>query len=129
MDTNKIKVEEMVIDGTTYVPKDSIQEKAESTDGMPIVLVRTYSAGIHYGSLKSKRDSNGFFAVELLNSRRVWSWYGASECNQLATDGTSKPEKCKMPCTVNSVELMAIEIIPMTEKAVNSLNSVAIWKE
>lgn len=124
-----IKVDELVIEGVTYVPKDTVSKQAQNTEGLDCVMIRTYSAGVHYGYLESKRDANGAFAVKLLNARRVWQWSGAASLSQLSMDGTSKPDKCKMPCSVSSIELMAIEIIPMTEKAVESLNNVEVWKQ
>ncbi len=40
----------------------------------PHVLVRTYSAGVHFGILV-KRDGK---EVTLANCRRIWSWNGAN---------------------------------------------------
>jgi hypothetical protein len=95
---------------------------------MPIkktkVMVRTYSAGVFYGYLKSRKGKE----VVLTNARRVWQWYGAASLSQLAMDGTSDPSNCKFPCPVNEVTLTeAIELIPMTNKAIKSLDGVAIW--
>jgi hypothetical protein len=59
----------------------------------------------------------------------MWYWDGAASLSQLATDGTTKPLNCKFPCEVDRVELLqVIEIIPITEKAKESISGVPIWK-
>lgn len=88
------------------------------------VLVRTYSAGVHVGILESRNGKE----VTLTNARRIWYWEGAATLSQLAMDGTSKPENCKFPCAVNEILLTeAIEIIPITDKARESIASVNVW--
>lgn len=129
MSEQKIKVEEMVIDGTTYVPKDSIAKNAEKMEGMDMVMIRTYSAGVHYGYLSKKESTLAGIEVTLKQARRCWYWSGASSLSQLSMEGTSNPDKCKFPCKVDSIDLVAIEIIPMKQKAVDSLNNVAVWKQ
>lgn len=90
------------------------------------VLVRTYSAGVHVGILESRNGKE----VKLINARRIWYWEGAATLSQLAMDGTSKPENCKFPCAVNEILLTeAIEIIPITDKARESIASVKVWKK
>jgi hypothetical protein len=88
-------------------------------------IVRTYSAGVFYGVVESENGKE----VVMRNARRVWYWDGAASLSQLAVDGTSKPDKCNFPVAVDRIKLTeAIEIIDMTEKALNSLNEVAIWE-
>lgn len=123
----KANVEVVEINGVKYVPQDSINyiQDAEKLDGMKYVIVRTYSAGVFAGYLKSMDNKN----VVLVNARRIWYWDGAATLSQLATDGVSKPENCKFPCVVDSVDLTeAIEIIDCTEKAKVSIAGVVIWK-
>lgn len=89
-----------------------------------IYMVRTYSAGVFFGEIVERNGKE----VQMANARRVYFWDGAATLSQLATDGTSKPEECKFPCAVETVFLTeAIEIIPMTDKAIKSLNSVEVW--
>ena len=89
------------------------------------VLIRTYSAGVHFGVLK-RRDGK---EVELLKSRRIWYWDGAASLSQMAVDGVSNPENCKFSVALPSIILTeAIEIIPCTGKAVESINGVKEWK-
>jgi len=67
--------------------------------------------------------------VRLTNARRIWYWAGAASLSQLAVAGTSKPKECKFPVAVDDVLLTeAIEIIPMTEQAIASIEMVPVWK-
>lgn len=94
-------------------------------------IVRTYSAGVFAGELESKTtNAAGFFEVTLKNARRLWYWSGASSLSQLSVDGTSDPKNCKFPCEVPSVELaQGIEILPVSDKARESISWVKVWKQ
>lgn len=88
------------------------------------VIVRTYSAGVFAGTIKSR---DGKEAV-LTNARRIWYWDGAASLSELATKGTSKPENCKFPAPVPEILLTeAIEIIPTTYSARKSIEEVPTW--
>ena len=90
------------------------------------VIVRADRAGVFAGILVSRKGSE----VVLKNARRLWYWDGAASVSQIAVDGVSKPENCKFPESVTEILIMGvIEIIPMTEKAVKSINAVAIWRK
>ena len=89
------------------------------------VIVRTYSAGVHYGTL-AERDGK---EVLLENTRRIWYWDGAASLSQLALEGTRKPGSCKFSVALEAIILTeAIEIIPCTEKAVASIEGVRVWR-
>lgn len=115
------------INGTEYVRKsdvENIQTMAQNTEGLPYVCVRTYSAGVHCGYLKERNGKD----VELVGARRIWKWAGAFTLSELATNGVTKPNACKFSCTVPSILLTeAIEIIPMTEKAKESVEQVKAY--
>ena len=109
---------EIVVDGITY-----IQKKELITDNY--VIVRTHSAGVFAGNLKSKNGQE----VVLTSARRLWYWKGAASLSQLAVDGVSEPNSCKFPCEVSEITLtQAIEIIPCTKTAQSSIKGVKIWK-
>lgn len=113
------------IDGIDYVKKDSYQ-KAETFEGLEYCIVRTYSAGVFAGYLKSRDGKE----VVLLKARRLWQWYGAASLSQLSVDGVSQPDQCKFPCEVEHITLTeAIEVIPTTKKAQDSIASVPIWSK
>lgn len=122
----KKKIDELKIDGITYVPKESINAKAETRDGMPYVMVRTYSAGVHCGYLKSRNEKE----VELLDSIRIWKWSGAASLSQLSMEGTNDASNCKfgMPITTSLILTEAIEVIEMTETAKQNIQKVESWK-
>lgn len=89
------------------------------------VIIRTQSAGVFAGYLKSRKEKE----VELLKVRRIWYWEGAASLSQLAVEGVNKPNSCKFPIEVPSIELTeTIEIIPVSKKAKESIAKVPIWK-
>lgn len=109
------------IDGTVYVKERSTPE----VDGMRYCIVRTHSAGVFAGYLKSLNGKHGV----VLNARRIWKWSGAASLSQLAIDGTVDPSGCKFPEAVAEVILTeVIEVVPCTEQAMKSICEVPIWK-
>ncbi|MGA2875514.1 MAG: hypothetical protein ABSE82_08250 [Nitrososphaerales archaeon] len=123
MDT---KVEEISINGVAYVPKCSVVQKAEQIDGMDYCIVRTYSAGVFAGYVKSRNGRE----CEIVKVRRIWYWDGAASLSQLAVDGVSKPQNCKFAVEVDKITVTeAIEILPCTEKARKNIQEVKEWKQ
>jgi hypothetical protein len=91
---------------------------------MKDVIVRTYTAGVFAGLLKSRKGKE----VVLTDARRLWYWSGAASLSQLSVDGTSNPSACKFPTAVPEVILTeVIEILPLSEKARASIDSVKPW--
>jgi len=80
------------------------------------VLVRTYSAGVHFGYLKSRNGKE----VELERSRRIWRWAGAWTISEIASRGLDI-ERSKVATPVNILLTEAIEIIDCTPEAVECL--------
>lgn len=122
----KVKVEELTIEGVVYVPKETVNNIAEPRDGMPYVMIRTYSAGVHCGYLKSRKGKE----VVLLDSIRIWKWSGAASLSQLAMEGTNDAKNCKFatPITTSITLTEAIEVIEMTETAKQNIQNVTPWK-
>jgi len=121
---------EIEVNGKQYVLKSTIKNAsniaAKTLKGLKYVLIRTNSAGVHVGYLKSRTGSE----CHLLNARRLWYWNGAASLSQLAVDGVSKPSTCKFPCEVPEIDLLnVIEVIPMSEKARLSVAEVAVWQQ
>jgi len=125
MTKEKANIQELVIDGKTYIPKN-LNSPAEKRSGMPYVLIRTYSAGVHCGYLSERRGKE----IHLLDSIRIWKWSGAASLSQLAMEGVKDPGDCKfsMPITTSIILTEAIEIIEMTETAKQSIQNVKSWK-
>lgn len=109
---------EIIVNGKTYIEKQPEITK-------DYVIVRTYSAGVHAGYLKSRDGKE----VILTNSRRIWYWDGAASLSQLALEGVNKPENCKFAVVLPEIILTeAIEIIPCTEKAKLCIEGIKEWK-
>jgi len=88
------------------------------------VIVRTYSAGVFAGNIKSRKRQE----VVLNDARRIWYWTGAASLSQLANEGTKTPTTCKFPAPVKEVLLLnAIEILDVTKAAEKSIKEVGIW--
>ena len=94
------------------------------------VIIRTYGAGVFFGTLKAVNDTPAGREVLLADSRRIWRWYGAASLSQLATEGTKEPNRCMFSVTVPEHNVMqVIEIIPCTEQAIKSIEGVEEWKK
>lgn len=100
----------------------------DEVKGLEYVCIRTYSAGVHFGYLKSCEVApDGYYAVELLQARRMWSWAGANTISDLAQIGSAKQNDCKFTLPVSRIKLMAIEIIPCSEKGKENLDNIPVW--
>lgn len=124
------KINEIEINGIKYIPKDHANIQVIDTNGLKAVLVRSYAAGVHYGYLKSKVSELNGVNVVLVNTRRIWYWNGANSISQIALEGVKDPDGCKISVIIPENEIInCVEIIPLTEKALESLNKVPIWRK
>ena len=87
------------------------------------VIVRTHSAGVHFGYLVHRAGKE----VTLERSRRIWRWLGAWTLSEIATSGLD-PKKSKVAAAVNITLTEAIEIIDCSLAAVASIEG-AKWVE
>ena len=86
------------------------------------VLIRTYSAGVHFGKL-IERDGK---EVLLDEARRIWSWRGAFTLSKVANCGISEG---KLSAKVNGLLLTeSIEIIPLSSEAKDNLYEISDHK-
>lgn len=89
------------------------------------VIIRGDRSGVFFGTLVERKGQE----VKLANCRRLWFWDGAASISQLAVDGTTCPGNCKFTVVVSEIEILdAIEVIPCTDKAIKSIESVPVWK-
>ncbi len=86
------------------------------------VLVRTYSAGVHFGYLASRKGKE----VELTSSRRIWSWKGANTLNEIALRGVGAGSRISER-SARLVLTEAIEVHDCSKEAVANLES-ATWQ-
>lgn len=126
------KIDEVVIKGVIYVPKDSVLEKAPEVDGLEYKIFRTYSSGVFGGYLASKENSVGHYRCVVKKARRFHYWEGAASLSQLAEDGIkeSKKSNCRFAMELSGdLELPnVVEIISVTAKAKISIDGVPVWK-
>lgn len=88
-------------------------------------IVRCANAGVFFGRIRERSDKE----VVMEDVRKLWYWAGACAVEQLAMDGTTEPDICQFTVTVPVMSVMApIQIIPCTEKAVESIMGVETWK-
>ena len=81
------------------------------------VIVRTYSAGVHMGTLAECNGTN----VLLKDARRLFRWGGAFTLHEASVNGVSEDSRISQP--VESILLtQAIEVIPCTEKSAKNLS-------
>jgi hypothetical protein len=121
------------VNGIEYVRKDSIPKStnlAKPKNKMPFVMIRAYGSGVHFGYLKSKKPVGDMYAVELVDSRRVYKWAGACSLSQLALEGTKDSGNCQIAVIIPEIEISGvIEIIPITTEAKENLEKIAVWKK
>ena len=88
-------------------------------------IVRCDRSGVFYGEIESRNGQE----VTMRNARCLWYWDGAATLLQLAKDGTSEPRNCKFTVYVDELTVVdAIEILPCTDKAVDSIEEVSEWR-
>jgi hypothetical protein len=81
-----------------------------------IVVVRTYSAGVHIGRVVSRTDTT----IVLADARRLWRWQGANTLHEVATVGVLPTSQISEP--ISEITLATwIEILPVSERALSSL--------
>lgn len=84
------------------------------------VIVRTYSCGVHYGTLVEKCGSE----VILKDSRMLYYWKttnGGISLGEIANTGVHKDSK--VCAAVSQQWLQAIGIIPCTDDAIKSIEA------
>lgn len=82
-------------------------------------IVRTYSAGVWFGQVEQKSGNE----VIVKNARRMWYWKAAESISlsAVAIHGINTKDS-KIAEAVEGVWLEAIELIPCTEKAIESID-------
>jgi hypothetical protein len=105
--------------------ENKIQENSNISLVGQYVIIRTYSAGVWAGVLKEKIKNE----VYLANARRLYYW---SNIDGISLSGISlngiDSSKSKICAPVDIVWLEAIEIIPCTETARNTIISQPIYR-
>lgn len=88
-------------------------------------IIRCDRAGVFFGHIKERNGSE----ATLTDVRRLWYWDGAASLSQMAVEGVKRPRNCKFTVTVPEMTVLGvIEIIPCSDKAVQSITGVPEWK-
>ena len=88
------------------------------------VLVRTYSAGVHYGELVDHEGKE----VVLKNTRRLWYWRGAFTLSEIALKGLNQ-DASKLSVALPKIYLSeVIEIIPVSDAAAKCIEGVVAYE-
>lgn len=85
------------------------------------VVVRTYSAGVHIGTLAAQAGKE----VTLTGARRIWSWKGANTLHEIALRGVGAGSRVSEE--VSRIDLTeTIEVIACSANAAAALGA-AKW--
>ena len=101
--------------------KKKTAKKSTTKAAQPPVLVRTYSAGVHFGYLVDRSGRE----VTLTRSRRIWQWQGAWTLSEIAARGLDSA-RSKVGAPVDVVLTEAIEIIACSPAGVAAIEA-AKW--
>ena len=84
------------------------------------VIIRTYSAGVWFGRLKEKSGNE----IILTEARRMWRWWAKKS---ISLSGVAlygiKQEDSRIAGAIDTVWLQAIEIIPISGTAAESIRT------
>jgi len=120
----------LMVNDVKYVREDCLKTKAPALDGLERSIIRSYGAGVFIGYVKERVAELNGINITLLEAKRIHYWSGACSLTQLALDGTKDGGSCRITEPVESQFIAnVIEIIPVTEKASRSIDSVEIWKK
>lgn len=92
-------------------------KKMSAAKKSKLVVVRTYSAGVHIGEVVAKTSTT----ITLKNSRRLYRWKGANTLSEVANNGVDMEYSRLSEPTYN--ELQWIEIIPVSPAAAMNLTT------
>lgn len=89
------------------------------------VIVREDKAGVFFGTLEKKEGAE----ITLRNARKLYYWSGAGAVEGIAANGVSRPKDCKFTVWVDSIILYKFDqILPCTDRAIESIEEVPEWK-
>jgi hypothetical protein len=80
-------------------------------------VVRTFSAGVHVGTLAELAGKS----CVLTDARRLWRWTGAMTLNEVSQDGVGDDSRISKPVPLILLT-EAIEVIPCSAKAEKNLS-------
>lgn len=90
-------------------------------------IVRCYGAGVFFGEVAGVEDTAAGKEARMRNVRKVWYWHGAAAVEQLAQDGCDKESKLTV-VVPEMVVTQAIQIIPCSDRAVEVMEALPVWR-
>ncbi len=91
-------------------------------------IVRAEKAGVFLCKISST-DGDTY---KVTNLRRLYYWAGALDVSMIAVSGVSNPSACKFSIQLGDGDVSTIhsviEVHPVSEKALEILNSIKPWK-
>ena len=99
------------------------QQQQQAQPGLPTLVgkkcvVRTYSAGVWFGEVAEKAGNE----VIVKNARRLWRWHAVDGiCLSAVSQYGIHRDKSRISAPVPSVWLEAIEMIPASDTAIDSI--------
>lgn len=98
------------------------EDAAKILTGLPMVIVRTRDAGVHFGRLAFIANAqHGAYRVVLHECRRIWNWNGANTLNEIAIHG---PKGGKISEPTTNVIPQVIEVLPCSIESEAKLKSI-----
>jgi hypothetical protein len=89
------------------------------------VIVRADKAGVFFGKLEDKNGQE----VTMSDVRKLHYWNGAAAVEEIAMIGTKKPNDCRFTVSVESMVIDGVcQVIPCTDKAIETIKSVKEWR-
>ena len=99
---------------------DSAEEKTLNRFVGMKVIIRTYSAGVWFGTIEEKSKDE----VIVSNARRLWKWHAKEGISLSAVANFGiKDENSRIEKAVPFVWLQAIELIPCSLKSIESIEN------
>ena len=112
-----------IVDLTIWQAKKLASLFGQQTSGLNSMIgkkciIRTYSSGVWFGEIEKKSGNE----VIVKNARRMWQWWAKKSISLsgVAVYGINQ-QKSKICPSVDYVWLEAIELIPATEIAIESI--------
>lgn len=90
------------------------------------VLIRSYAAGVFFGTLESETYTPAGKVVTLINSRRIHYWEGACSLSQVSQEGI-KAGRVAMVERFKEV-VNVVETTLLSDAAIANLENQPVWK-
>lgn len=95
----------------------------------PFHILRAEKAGVFLCKISSIEGDT----YKVTNIRRLYYWSGALDVSMIASQGVTNPRQCKFSVQLGDGDISTIHNVveshPVSEKALEIINSVPVWKQ